>query len=196
MRTAKRSAFNKDAEAPIRNVHCVVGDLFKIVPADAESKTERIVGKAWLAEESTRTPHHQTQEVQQPELERQTRSPINRSSINHRPQGKSKPVIATRTMWIGHLYEPYQRRRKMDTQLSPVERLAQTHPDLEIWWDSSPLVYKSWVQKMLNAAAPRRRPDREAQFALLYNPENPWPRLSGYDESTLFVEAGAIRILE
>jgi transaldolase len=76
-------------------------------------------------------------------------------------------------MWIGHLYEPYQRRRKMDTQLSPVERLAQTHPDLEIWWDSSPLVYKSWVQKMLSTTAPRQRPEREAQFARLYNTENP-----------------------
>jgi transaldolase len=61
----------------------------------------------------------------------------------------------------------------MDTQPSPVERLAQTHPDLEIWWDSSPLVYKSWVQKMLNAAEPRRRPVLEAQFARLYNKEDP-----------------------
>jgi transaldolase len=26
-----------------------------------------------------------------------------------------------------------------------VERLAQTSPDLEIWWDSSPLVYESWL---------------------------------------------------
>ena len=61
----------------------------------------------------------------------------------------------------------------MDTHLSPVERLAQTHPDLEIWWDSSPLVYKSWVQKMLNAAEPRKRPTLETQFARLYDQENP-----------------------
>jgi len=61
----------------------------------------------------------------------------------------------------------------MDTQLSPVERLAQTHPDLEIWWDSSPLVYQAWVQKMLNAAEPRQRPGLEAQFARLYNTQNP-----------------------
>jgi len=61
----------------------------------------------------------------------------------------------------------------MDTQLSPVERLARTHPDLEIWWDSSPLVYKAWVQKMLDAAEPGKQPVLEAQFARLYNNENP-----------------------
>lgn len=61
----------------------------------------------------------------------------------------------------------------MDTQLSPVERLARTHPDLEIWWDSSPLVYKAWVQKMLNAADPRKRPILEEQFARLYNTGDP-----------------------
>ena len=60
----------------------------------------------------------------------------------------------------------------MDTQPSPVERLAQTHPDLEIWWDSSPLVYKSWVQKMLNAAEPRQRPMLEAQLARLAPGDN------------------------
>jgi transaldolase len=61
----------------------------------------------------------------------------------------------------------------MDTQLSPVERLARTHPDLEIWWDSSPLVYKPWVQKMLNAVEPDKRPVLEAQFARLYNTGDP-----------------------
>jgi transaldolase len=51
---------------------------------------------------------------------------------------------------------------------SPVEKLANTHPDLEIWWDSSPLVYPEWVQKMLEAAAPERRPLLEQQLARLY----------------------------
>ncbi|MCQ3936276.1 MAG: hypothetical protein DPW18_04425 [Chloroflexi bacterium] len=56
---------------------------------------------------------------------------------------------------------------------SPVERLARTHPDLEVWWDSSPLVYDQWVRKMLNEAPPARRPDLEEQFARLYNVQNP-----------------------
>ena len=56
---------------------------------------------------------------------------------------------------------------------SPVERLVQTHPDLEIWWDSSPLVYNPWVRKMLNAAEPAHRPILEAQLSRLYNSEEP-----------------------
>ncbi len=56
---------------------------------------------------------------------------------------------------------------------SPVERLAQTHPDLEIWWDSSPLVYNQWVQKMLDTTDPSRKPVLAEQLARLYNAEEP-----------------------
>lgn len=56
---------------------------------------------------------------------------------------------------------------------SPVERLAQTHPDMEIWWDSSPLVYNAWVRKMLQQADPAHRSEMEAQLARLYNVEAP-----------------------
>jgi len=56
---------------------------------------------------------------------------------------------------------------------SPVERLAKVHPDLEVWWDSSPLVYEKWVLKMLNAAAPERRLVLEEQLGRLYNAADP-----------------------
>ncbi len=56
---------------------------------------------------------------------------------------------------------------------SPLDRLVKTDPDMEIWWDSSPLVYEQWVQKMLNAAGPDRRPILGEQLARLYNTENP-----------------------
>jgi len=56
---------------------------------------------------------------------------------------------------------------------SPVERLAAVHPDLEIWWDSSPLVYKPWVNKMLKAAQPDRRAILEEQFARMYSEDDP-----------------------
>ena len=56
---------------------------------------------------------------------------------------------------------------------SPVERLAKTHPNLEIWWDSSPLIYESWVQDMLRAADPRRKPVLEEQLRRLYVAEDP-----------------------
>jgi transaldolase len=56
---------------------------------------------------------------------------------------------------------------------SAVERLAKTHPDLEIWWDSSPLVYEQWVKKMIAAAMPGSRPVLEEQLARLYNAQDP-----------------------
>jgi len=56
---------------------------------------------------------------------------------------------------------------------SPVERLSKTHPDLEIWWDSSPLVYNQWVRKMVSTAEPRRKAQLEEQLARLYNNDAP-----------------------
>jgi transaldolase len=56
---------------------------------------------------------------------------------------------------------------------SPIERLAEAHPDLEIWWDSSPLYYDNWAEKMLKSAAPGRRPALEEQLMRLYNPQDP-----------------------
>ncbi len=56
---------------------------------------------------------------------------------------------------------------------SPLERLAKTHPDLEIWWDSSPLVYSHWVAKMLDRAEPSKRAILEEQLSCLYNKDNP-----------------------
>jgi transaldolase len=56
---------------------------------------------------------------------------------------------------------------------SPIEKLANTHPDLEIWWDSSPLVYPFWVQKMLKSAAPNQRKVLEEQLARLFVEEDP-----------------------
>jgi transaldolase len=55
---------------------------------------------------------------------------------------------------------------------SPVERLAAVHPDLEIWWDSSPLVYDKWSQKMIDAAIPAKRPVLQEQLKRLYDPRN------------------------
>ena len=56
---------------------------------------------------------------------------------------------------------------------SPIERLAKTHPDLEIWWDSSPLVYKSWIQKMMDAVEPGRREVLEEHLARLFVADDP-----------------------
>ena len=35
---------------------------------------------------------------------------------------------------------------------SVVERLVELNPETEIWWDSSPLVYRNWKKEMLDSA--------------------------------------------
>ncbi|MEW6442034.1 MAG: transaldolase family protein [bacterium] len=56
---------------------------------------------------------------------------------------------------------------------SVLERLASVDPDLEIWWDSSPLVFDSWVRKMVGAAEPSRRAVLEEQLRRIYAAEDP-----------------------
>jgi transaldolase len=51
---------------------------------------------------------------------------------------------------------------------SVLERLTSVHPDLEIWWDSSPLVFKSWLQKMLEKAPAASRATLEEQLSRIY----------------------------
>jgi transaldolase len=48
-----------------------------------------------------------------------------------------------------------------------------THPDLEIWWDSSPLIYASWTEGMLKRAQPGQAKDLQEQLKRLYDPERP-----------------------
>jgi transaldolase len=50
-----------------------------------------------------------------------------------------------------------------------LERLAATHPDCEIWWDSSPLVYANWKRDVLSKAPPAKARDWEAQLTRLFD---------------------------
>jgi len=61
----------------------------------------------------------------------------------------------------------------VDVVKSPVERLAETHPEMEIWWDSSPLIFEGWVQDMVKAAPPERKKVLEAQLRRLYVADDP-----------------------
>ncbi len=56
---------------------------------------------------------------------------------------------------------------------SPLERLMETHPGLEIWWDSSPLIYTSWTEEMLKKAPPDRVKELQEQLKRFYDPEHP-----------------------
>jgi transaldolase len=56
---------------------------------------------------------------------------------------------------------------------NPVEHLMKVHPDLEVWWDSLPLVYDKWAQKMLDSAEPSQRSVLDEQLHRLYNTQDP-----------------------
>lgn len=65
----------------------------------------------------------------------------------------------------------------MTVQESPrrsvLERFDATHPNLEIWWDSSPLVFETWRSSMIAAADPEHRDAMIADLARLWDPNDP-----------------------
>jgi transaldolase len=56
---------------------------------------------------------------------------------------------------------------------SVVERLLATNPNMEVWWDSSPLVFERWVCKMIDAAPDSRKADMQTQLRRLYVANDP-----------------------
>jgi len=53
-----------------------------------------------------------------------------------------------------------------------LERLAQTNPECEIWWDSSPLVYANWAGQLLAKAPSDKQSAWREQLKRLFDPEN------------------------
>src|SRR6186997_3322535 len=56
-----------------------------------------------------------------------------------------------------------------DSSLHPLEQLAATNPDAEIWWDSSPLIFPSWRAETLAKAPEGKRAEWEAQMRRFYD---------------------------
>ena len=56
---------------------------------------------------------------------------------------------------------------------SVVERLVKTNPDMEVWWDSSPLIFERWVTRMTAAAPAGAKAELEAQLRRLFNTRDP-----------------------
>ncbi|MEJ2727193.1 MAG: transaldolase family protein [Deltaproteobacteria bacterium] len=57
------------------------------------------------------------------------------------------------------------------------ERLVEVSPGMEIWWDSSPVIFENWCKKMLEKADPDDRDILKAQFSRMYNSDNPMDQL-------------------
>ena len=53
------------------------------------------------------------------------------------------------------------------------ERLVEKSPGMEIWWDSSPVVFENWCRKLLDKADPPDRDVLRAQFSRMYDKDNP-----------------------
>ena len=57
------------------------------------------------------------------------------------------------------------------------EKLVEVSPGMEIWWDSSPVIFNNWCRKMLDKAEAGDRETLQSQFDRMYNPSNPESQL-------------------
>ena len=62
-----------------------------------------------------------------------------------------------------------------DTNL--FEDLVAVSPGMEIWWDSSPVIFSNWVKKELAKADAADRDNLECQFARMYDVGHPMDQL-------------------
>jgi transaldolase len=56
---------------------------------------------------------------------------------------------------------------------SVIERLVSTNPHMEVWWDTSPLIFPNWVEKMVAAAPAARKDELRAQLERLFVVSDP-----------------------
>jgi len=54
-----------------------------------------------------------------------------------------------------------------------LEALVQVSPGMEIWWDSSPVIFQNWCRKLLAKADAGDQQTLKRQFGRMYNTENP-----------------------
>ncbi|MHB1275171.1 MAG: transaldolase family protein, partial [Candidatus Humimicrobiaceae bacterium] len=56
---------------------------------------------------------------------------------------------------------------------SAIERLSNTTEGMEVWWDSSPLIYKSWSKKVLDKTDTNYKKTMQDQLEKLFNTVKP-----------------------
>jgi transaldolase len=54
-----------------------------------------------------------------------------------------------------------------------LEKLVAVSPGMEIWWDSSPVIFENWCRKLLAKAQEGDRETLKRQFARMYDGERP-----------------------
>lgn len=58
-----------------------------------------------------------------------------------------------------------------------LEKLVAVSPGMEIWWDSSPLIFAPWCRKMLDRASPADAEVLRRQFGRMVNGQDPTAQL-------------------
>ncbi|MCG6910849.1 MAG: hypothetical protein LJE94_12085 [Deltaproteobacteria bacterium] len=53
------------------------------------------------------------------------------------------------------------------------EKLVEVSPGMEIWWDSSPVIFDNWCRKMIDKADPEYRETLRQQFARMFDEKAP-----------------------
>ncbi len=56
---------------------------------------------------------------------------------------------------------------------SAIQRLSETSEGMEIWWDSSPLIFNMWAKKLIDAAPDEESENLEEQLKILFDEKNP-----------------------
>jgi transaldolase len=59
------------------------------------------------------------------------------------------------------------------SQENVLEKLQEANMDAEIWWDSSPLVYKTWAANIVEKASREKKASWTDQLKRLFDPDNP-----------------------
>ena len=57
------------------------------------------------------------------------------------------------------------------------EKLVEVSPGMEIWWDSSPVIFNNWCRKMIDKADPADREILQGQFDRMYDENAPETQL-------------------
>jgi transaldolase len=66
-----------------------------------------------------------------------------------------------------------RRLRERMGDKSVLERLQEANMDAEIWWDSSPLVYRNWAKAVAKGAPTEKKEAWRAQLNRLFDPDHP-----------------------
>jgi transaldolase len=66
-----------------------------------------------------------------------------------------------------------RRFRERMSEKSVLDRLQEANMDAEIWWDSSPLVYRNWAKAIAKGAPTEKKEVWRAQLNRLFDPDHP-----------------------